>query len=73
MFACVRLLVEAASEGKGERKCRVEDGRGHMCEEERGGERERACMTFGNIVILIPRRGLSPGLQQDYSSGPIIT
>lgn len=30
-------------------------------------------MTFGNIVILIPRQGLSLGLQQDYSSRPIIT
>lgn len=36
-------------------------------------ERECACMTFGNIVILIPRQGLSLGLHQDYSSRPIIT
>lgn len=30
-------------------------------------------MTFANIVILIPCQGLSLGLHQDYSSGPIIT
>lgn len=50
----------------------VEDSQEQTCEKGEGVS-EHAFVTFGNTVILIPHLGLSIGLQQDYTSRPIIT